>query len=186
MASAPELASGVDAQQALFERLESYDWDNDAEFNQGLNAILASNPPPEQAAEIILRARCFYFARKINASIDFDAYKAWHATSQQSQRASTVTNGSSFATSAENPSEHGASSAPVQSVAQTPQGDAPYPTSFAQIVELITSGQPIPGIKDIPNTVLEGQQSESNKPKRRKPWEKDESAVLQETPLSTS
>jgi hypothetical protein len=51
---------------------------------------------------------------------------------------------------------------------------APYPTSFAHIVELITTGQPIPGIKDIPDTVLAGQGTQSEKPRRKKPWEKDE------------
>lgn len=51
---------------------------------------------------------------------------------------------------------------------------APYPTSFAHIVELITSGQPVPGIKDIPSTVLEGQGTQPEKARRKKPWEKDE------------
>lgn len=57
---------------------------------------------------------------------------------------------------------------------------APYPTSFAQIVELITSGQPVPGIKEIAPTVLTGQGTEAVKAKRKKPWEKDEA-----TPIST-
>ena len=52
---------------------------------------------------------------------------------------------------------------------------APYPSSFSQIVELITTGQPIPGIKEIPNTVLEGQDSQAAPAKRKKPWEKDDS-----------
>lgn len=46
--------------------------------------------------------------------------------------------------------------------------------TFDHIVELITTGQPIPGIKSIPDTVLEGQSSESTKAKRRKPWETGE------------
>jgi hypothetical protein len=50
---------------------------------------------------------------------------------------------------------------------------APYPTSFAHIVELVTSGQPIPGIKDIPDTILAGQGSAAAHTKRKKPWEKD-------------
>ena len=48
---------------------------------------------------------------------------------------------------------------------------APYPISFSQIVELITSGEPIPGIKEVPDTVLEGQISQPRTAKRRKPWE---------------
>ena len=51
---------------------------------------------------------------------------------------------------------------------------APYPTSFSQIVELITSGEPIPGIKEVPDTVLEGQASHATTAKRKKPWERDD------------
>lgn len=48
---------------------------------------------------------------------------------------------------------------------------APYPTSFAHIVELITTGQPIPGIREIPNKISEEKPSESVRSKRKKPWE---------------
>ncbi|KAK9324699.1 hypothetical protein V1517DRAFT_316618 [Lipomyces orientalis] len=50
---------------------------------------------------------------------------------------------------------------------------APYPSSFAQIVDLITSGKEVPGIKQIPNILLgETASSLPEKPARRKPWEK--------------
>jgi Family of unknown function (DUF5572) len=52
------------------------------------------------------------------------------------------------------------------------QKAAPYPPSFAQIVALITSGQPIPGIREIPDEISTDV-SEPKLPKRRKPWEKD-------------
>ena len=48
---------------------------------------------------------------------------------------------------------------------------APYPVSFSQIVELITNGEPIPGIKEVPTTVLDGQTSQPTSARRRKPWE---------------
>jgi hypothetical protein len=32
----------------------------------------------------------------------------------------------------------------------------------------------VPGIKEIPPTVLEGQGTQSSAPRRKKPWEKDE------------
>lgn len=69
------------------------------------------------------------------------------------------------------------SSEPAPSANSGSAEDAPYPTSFAQIVELISTGQPIPGIKEIPNTILEGQSSQSTTSKRKKPWEKDEPDV---------
>jgi Family of unknown function (DUF5572) len=49
-----------------------------------------------------------------------------------------------------------------------------YPTSFAHIVELITNNQPIPGIEEIPDTVLAGHDKPSKETRRPKPWEKDE------------
>ncbi|KAF8853520.1 hypothetical protein BDZ45DRAFT_677631 [Acephala macrosclerotiorum] len=65
------------------------------------------------------------------------------------------------------PSSHATTSEPINSVG------APYPKSFADIVELITSGKPIPGIKDIPEGVRPEQASIPVLPKRRKPWERD-------------
>lgn len=57
---------------------------------------------------------------------------------------------------------------------------APYPTSFSQIVELITSGEPIPGIKEVPGTVLQGQASQPMTTRRKKPWEKDDAGAGEE------
>ena len=47
----------------IFERMENYPWNEDAEFQGGLTAILGPSPSPEQAQELTLRARCFYYAR---------------------------------------------------------------------------------------------------------------------------
>lgn len=47
----------------------------------------------------------------------------------------------------------------------------PYPQSFSHLVELITTGQTIPGIKEVPNTLLTGQGSKAVESKRSKPWE---------------
>lgn len=62
----------------------------------------------------------------------------------------------------------------VDSASATPaseKAEASYPTSFAHIVELITTGQPIPGIREIPNVLNAAPPSEATRPKRRKPWE---------------
>lgn len=49
----------------VYESLEQYNWNDDAEFQSGLSAILGSNSSPEQASELTLRARCFYYARYV-------------------------------------------------------------------------------------------------------------------------
>lgn len=60
---------------------------------------------------------------------------------------------------------------------QTPPQEPMYPSSFAHIVELITTGQPIPGIQQIPDTVLTGHDTSSQKPRRLKPWEKEQDQI---------
>lgn len=184
--------------EAIFQQLESYPWDSDTEFQSGLQAILGPNPSPEQAHQLELRARCFYFSRyatsnilrnalpglnhsfysKNNFPIDFDAYQAWrsqkpsptlpNATSSNG-RASGAIPSSDNATTLLPSTTHNTS---VSTSSSEPP--APYPTSFSQMVELITTGQPIPGIKQIPDTVLEGRSSQDTLVKRKKPWEKDD------------
>ncbi|KAK4698760.1 hypothetical protein P7C70_g7508, partial [Phenoliferia sp. Uapishka_3] len=49
--------------------------------------------------------------------------------------------------------------------------------SFAHLAALIASGAPIPGIKDIPDNIAEGEPSVSKIEVKRKPWEKAPSAT---------
>ena len=53
----------VDEDKQLFQKLEAYPWDSDEEFQSGLYAILGSTPDAQQADQLALRARCFYYAR---------------------------------------------------------------------------------------------------------------------------
>lgn len=47
----------------LFQQVEIYPWHSDAEFQSGLQSILGPNPSPDQAEQLTLRAKCFYFSR---------------------------------------------------------------------------------------------------------------------------
>jgi len=49
----------------IYEALDRYNWDDDIEFQAGLQAIIGSNSTPEQTTELALRARCFYYARYV-------------------------------------------------------------------------------------------------------------------------
>jgi hypothetical protein len=197
------MSAAADGLNDIYEALERYDWDDDIEFQAGLQAILGSNSTPEQATELALRARCFYYARydyssavsricwngwlltsprKYSKNIDFDAYKAYRdarnrppptaPTSNNALRHSVVDE--VLESSSNGPANSEAGGILPTLPATTGEPLPSYPTSFAHIVELITSGQPIPGIKEIPPTVLEGQGTQASKPRRKKPWEKDE------------
>ncbi|PQE09830.1 myb dna-binding domain protein [Rutstroemia sp. NJR-2017a BBW] len=160
---------------SIFKELESYPWESDAEFQGGLTAILGSNSTPDRVRELTLRAQCFYISRKNNTTIDFDAYKAYLESgpgTQSTEPSATTTGSSDPAQSSNDAPSHTGSDLPSASNLNDPK-NAPYPQSFADIVALITSGAPIPGIREIPDTLLTDQASKPVASKRRKPWEKD-------------
>lgn len=150
----------------VFHQLDNYPWDSDQEFQGGLQAILGSVQDPAQVEHLTLRAKCYYYARKAGTPVDFEGYKRW----VQNQQTGASTNGHA-------PSAGSEEDVVLQPAEQQNPGDngmagAPKPASFAEICEMIAEGKPIPGIKDIPDTILEGQASDAQKEKRRKPWER--------------
>ena len=153
----------------IYHQLDEYPWNEDQEFQGGLRAILGSVQDPAQVEHLTLRAKCYYYARKAGSTVDFDGYKQW----AESQRGVAPINGLN---TTENSIPHNASQQDAVEEGGSGiggMGDAPKPASFAEICDMIAEGKPIPGIKDIPDTVLEGQASDSQASKRKKPWEKD-------------
>lgn len=113
------------------------------------------------------------FTRKNNTRIDFNHYLAWHR-SQYPPHALSASASEPSETVVKANVERRASVAQQHSNVPNPvEPPVPYPTSFEQIVELISTGQPVPGIKDVPDTVLEGQASRTSAARREKPWEKN-------------
>ena len=167
-----QATNGV-SNDTTFTQIDAYDWESDAEFQTGLRSILSSDPAPEQRELLTQRAKCFYYARKSGRPVDFDAYRSWQV--RQGQASLPLTNGESrqeVPLSSENEDRNSTLRHGQNQLSEEPP--APYPNTFSQIVELISSGQPIPGIKEVPGTVLEGQCSAPVAGKRRKPWERDE------------
>lgn len=148
----------------LFHQLDSYAWDEDQEFQGGLRAILGSVSDPAQVEHLTLRAKCYYYARKAGTPVDFNGYKAWVENGNSGDRAEGLTDGAALV------------DAGMDDERETTGGDggmvnAPKPASFADICDMIAEGKPIPGIKDIPDTILEGQASDKQAQRRKKPWE---------------
>ncbi|KAI4203877.1 MAG: hypothetical protein LQ350_001499 [Teloschistes chrysophthalmus] len=172
-------SSPQDPDETLFQQLESYPFSTDTEFQSGLSSILASNPS-QPTSLLILRARCFYYARKHNTAVNFETYRTWR--SQQNLPAVTLEQMHRVEPASPDPQSNGMSIEKSDvTVSQQGEGQpsAPYPSSFSQIVDLITKGEPIPGIKEIPDTLLVGQESAPTQAKRKKPWESDD-AVMKE------
>lgn len=152
----------------LYSQMDAYPWDDDQEFQGGLNAILGSVQDPTQVEHLTTRAKCYYYARKTGTSVDFDGYKRWAEGNREDSTATKT----SEDLQQDRPSESYTQDQSHEQEASGGMADAPKPASFADICDMIAEGKPIPGIKDIPDTVLEGQKSETQKEQRRKPWEK--------------
>lgn len=155
----------------LYHQLDSYDWEDDPEFQGGLNAILGPIQDQAQVDHLTLRAKCYYYARKTGTPVDFDGYKRWIEYGRGENGANGTADDAipppgGVETTAGVGANYGGGAGGM--------ADAPKPASFADICEMIAEGKPIPGIKDIPDTILEGQASEAHREKRRKPWEKEQ------------
>ncbi|KAN0110195.1 hypothetical protein V8E51_006582 [Hyaloscypha variabilis] len=164
----------------IYRQLEEYPWDTDKEFQIGLSAILGPNPSQSQLYDLTLRAQCYYLARKKSVPIDFEGYKTYLSSKSSStpNQPPTIKSPSTQpeptsqpTTSPSQPAEMSVGNTPAQEP-EAPPKTAPYPPTFAQIVAMITSGEPIPGIMEIPDTIST-EVSVPKLPKRRKPWEKD-------------
>ncbi|KAA8911770.1 hypothetical protein FN846DRAFT_394616 [Sphaerosporella brunnea] len=153
-------ASGEDIK--TFMKIRDYSWESNAEFQNGLRSILATTPP-DLVNAVTNRAKCFYFQKKTKVAVNDAAYEEWLASASSvpmRTEAGTVNADGDI-------KARGGGGATLGGV----QDDMPYPKSFAEIVELITTGKPIPGIKDIPDTLLEAPKEQDTVPARRKPWE---------------
>lgn len=178
----------------IYRSLSTYLFDQDPEYLSGLSAILGhpETPPTQEELtsnpDLILQARCFYFARRNNLPpINPAEYQQWLSQN------STNTHAASEAALPSHPTQPhpAAAAAAPPTIATTTttttnstssdqqQQQPPYPTSFAAIVDLITRNVPVPGIEEIPDTVLEhGSSKVDHTPRRRKPWESSAEAAL--------
>ncbi|KAL4959892.1 DUF5572 domain-containing protein [Aspergillus stella-maris] len=175
-AGTAQATSGSQHTQAeIFERIATYPFTSDPEFSAGLATILGHPTTPASREEInrnddlVLQAKCYYFNRKekLSQPLDVTAYSTW-LEAKHFTCASVVGPCDSNSSAKTSPSSGNA-----EPRSNTVGSEPAYPTSFAHIVELITTGQPVPGIQEIPDTLLMGQGAASAKPRRLKPWERE-------------
>lgn len=170
---------------SIYKALHAYPFTQDPEFQAGLTS-LTSNPSvsEDELSSTIFQAQCFYFARRCNLPpIDPADYECWLLSQQQAAatHAQTQPPAEDHATHiaaqplGQAPSIPPATFTSPSSPPPDPSPGPPYPASFESIVDLITRNQPIPGIEEIPDTILDASLSAPNQTARRKkPWETDD------------
>ncbi|KAL7308567.1 hypothetical protein PS15m_011755 [Mucor circinelloides] len=123
-----------------FKQFDQYDFDKDSQFQSGVASLL--NNKQENEADLLLRAKLFYYTKVVDTSFNADAYKTWKNENQE----------------------------PVNEQ-RDDADDKPPRFTFQELVDMIEKGIEIPGIKQIPNVLNEGTPSEAKMTARPKPWE---------------
>lgn len=129
----------------------------------------------QKALSTTLQARIWWYKSRFNSDIDRSAYEAYSAS-----HASSCPDGAILATLEEIQQRMGTGNASASSSAGPPvpawqlnapkvdlskkaedatghansDGGAPYPENFQALIEAVTMGKPIPGIREIPDTVV--------------------------------
>ncbi|KAJ6783712.1 hypothetical protein PWT90_05462 [Aphanocladium album] len=179
-------------QDAVFRAFDSYPWTKDKAFMSGLHAILGdpNSPNPQGSpADMAIHARIFYYTQRIGVSIDFAAYQSWLAQHPEHTPPSILP--PEYLAGGSSNGGGGEAAAPVldwqkaapkaelyidRAAAAAAAGDQPaYPMAFAEMIKLLQEGKEVPGIRQIPNTII---RDPAVKPvgaraAPRKPWEKE-------------
>ncbi|KAF9201802.1 hypothetical protein CPC16_003701 [Podila verticillata] len=157
------MSASEPTREQIYAKFEGYNFDNDATFQTGLKSILGNNQgkSEKEQEDAVRNAKFFYFSRFVH-NFDYQQYLAWRAAGESSQETQEVKE-----------QQQTTEAAPVQEVLE-PSSDAnpSYPKSFQEICELIASGKPIPGIRQIPNNLAEGTPSAPKLAPKPKPWER--------------
>ncbi|KAG6034600.1 hypothetical protein E4U40_003668 [Claviceps sp. LM458 group G5] len=197
----------------IFHAFDAYPWTKDKSFLSGLSAVLGprdSSSAKGSPVDMAIHARIFYYAQRIGVQIDFATYTAWLArnphhmppqvlpdeclisSSTSSSPSSPSTKATGAATTATEPLLPWQQAAPKADlyvdrrvVAEAAAGEPSYPVGFAEMLQLLSEGKEIPGIRQIPNTVA---RDASVKPvgaraAPRKPWEKETTQQAVESSL---
>ncbi|OAA35686.1 hypothetical protein NOR_07877 [Metarhizium rileyi] len=181
-------------EDAVFQAFDSYPWTKDTMFLSGLSAILGPPNTAGSPSDMAIHARIFYYAQRIGVQIDFISYKDWLSRNPDHNPPQVLPE--EYAPPTTSPSKPllpWQQAAPKTELyvdrkyaAESPSGDQPnYPIGFAEMLKLLQEGKPVPGIRQIPNTVV---RDPSVKPigaraAPKKPWERDTGQVAPEMNL---
>lgn len=147
-------------------------------FQSGLFALLGNpNGQPAQGSsprDMATHARIFYYAQRLGVTIDFTAYQTW-LSQHPDHQAPDILPDSYLARHSDSRSQDAAAAAessaslPWQQAApkndlfidkkaaaagQSQEDQPSYPMAFAEMLKLLQEGKPVPGIRQIPNTVV--------------------------------
>ncbi|CAN3357818.1 hypothetical protein DICA3_C14994 [Diutina catenulata] len=171
-------------QEDVYKQFLNYDFGADDDFVTGLQEIIdghveslrvqdpSATVSAADRAQLTDQAKVFFFCSKTGNILELDEYRVWLARGgnryKKSGQIEEIEEGETTQTAIGD----GTNATSLDTTSQAPEGTAPYSSNYQNVVELILAGKEVPGIKEIPDTVLPEQQSEAQASQRKKPWEK--------------
>ncbi|EGV63432.1 hypothetical protein PSN45_004287 [Yamadazyma tenuis] len=178
------------SQEQVYIEYLNYDWDSFAEFQNGLEEILdnylqnlqESDPsvtaiPALDKQQLIDQAKSFFYCSHTGNILNLDDFLQWKQQNGDkfvkdhriSEMAETIPEN---IVQQQLPNITTNSTSPNATTTTTSTDEPPYSSNYQHLVELIMSGTPVPGIKEIPDTILPEKSSTPSAAQRVKPWEK--------------
>ncbi|KAJ1660632.1 hypothetical protein IWQ61_000459 [Dispira simplex] len=145
--------------ETIFREFQDYDFDHDTEFQTGLTRLitttnLSATDYVDEAT--LLKFKWYYFCRRFQP-FSLDDYQKW----VQRQTLPSTVNEAIISVKNDTPT-----------TTDEKKDDTPtHPLGFAELCQKILAGEPIPGIRVIPDTVSQQPPSRSQMTPRKKPWE---------------
>lgn len=182
--------------------------DKDMEVKQDLsNGVFNPNRIPQADREQLqLQTKIFVFCSETGNILELQDYQFWLANKEGAEQVS-ASGGGEISSGNENAvnldvemvdasvnvdasADAGtptSNSQPGTLAVDTANGDnEEYTSNYQEIVDMIVNNKPIPGIKQIPKTILDpNTASKSTLQQRKKPWETQEEAASSETSVET-
>ncbi|KAK1801308.1 hypothetical protein P4O66_022980 [Electrophorus voltai] len=152
---------------SVFSRFDSYDFDNDVRFQEGLKKvnILETNKD-------VLKLKIFFYNRFVEA-IDLIGFQEWSAGHRSDQ--SVMCDVEADAISVK---DRFAQSDEIRASGERPQSETKLdaaqfvPLSFAEVFRMIQTGEEIPGLLNLDIKPCNQLPTVSHMSRKLKPWEK--------------
>ncbi|KAJ3196781.1 hypothetical protein HDU82_001659 [Entophlyctis luteolus] len=156
--------------------MDNYNFDGDSVFAAGLASITAQLDSQalsvEEKALRIDQAKRFYYAKYVANTSNEQAPTVGSALPDPEPSRSTVSSEPNTAVPESTNQRQTNLTVQDQQLEMSAAPEPSYPPSFADICAMISRGEPVPGIKLIPTTVLDmSLASVPSAPQRPKPWE---------------
>lgn len=182
--------------------------DKDMEVKQDLsNGVFNPNRIPQADREQLqLQTKIFVFCSETGNILELQDYQFWLANKEGAEQVSAagggeINSGNENAVNLDVEMVDAGVNVDASADAGTPTSNSQpgtlgvdtangdneeYTSNYQEIVDMIVNNKPIPGIKQIPKTILDpNTASKSTLQQRKKPWETQEEAASSETSVET-